>query len=60
MLNLKSASFIVIMLSQEGLPHVHLQKKPRLHFGESFTLRFCLRLEQAHCQAGASRAAWAT
>ena len=38
MVNLKSASFVVIMLEYEGLTHVHSQKKPRLHFGESFTL----------------------
>ena len=36
--NLKSASFIVIMLLHEGLTQVHSQKKPRLQFGESFTL----------------------
>ena len=37
--NLKSASFIVIMLSHEGLTHIHSQIKPRLLFGESFTLK---------------------
>ena len=37
--NLKSASFIIIMLLREGLTHIHSQKKPRLHFGESFTLK---------------------
>ena len=36
--NLKSASFAAIMLLHEGLTHVHSQKKPRLHFGKSFTL----------------------
>ena len=36
--NLKSASFVVIMLLPEGLTRVHSQKKSRLHFGESFTL----------------------
>ena len=36
--NLKSASFIVIMLLDEGLTHIHSQIKPRLHFDESFTL----------------------
>ena len=28
------------MLSHEGLTQIHSQKKPRLHFGESFTLKF--------------------
>ena len=36
MVNLKSASFVLIMLLQEGLSHIHSQKKPGLHFGESF------------------------
>ena len=36
--NLKSASFIVNILLHEGLTHIHSQKKPRVHFGESFTL----------------------
>ena len=36
--NLKSAYFIVIMLLHNGLTHIHSQKKPRLHFGESFAL----------------------
>ena len=36
--NLKRASFVVIMLLNEGLTHLHSQKKPRLHFGKSFTL----------------------
>ena len=31
--NLRSASFIVIMLLREGLTRVHSLKKPRLHFG---------------------------
>ena len=36
--NLKSASFVVIMLLHEGLTHTHSQKKkPRLHFVKSFT-----------------------
>ena len=26
------------MLLQEGLTHIHSQKKPKLHFGESFAL----------------------
>ena len=40
MIYLKSASFIVIMLSHKGLTHKHSQKKKklRLHFGKSFTL----------------------
>ena len=36
--NLKSASFVVIMLLHEGLTHLRSQKKPWLHFGKSFTL----------------------
>ena len=36
--NLKSASFVVIMLSPEGLTHINSQKKPRMRFGESFAL----------------------
>ena len=36
--NLKSASFVVIMLLNGRLTQVHSQKKPRLHFDESFTL----------------------
>ena len=36
--NLKSASFVVIMLLHEGLTHIHSQKKPRLRF----TLIKCL------------------
>ena len=39
MVNLKSASFIIIMLLHEGLSWVHSQKKPRLHFDKSFALR---------------------
>ena len=35
----KNASFVVIMLLPEGLTHIHSQTKPRLHFGESFTLK---------------------
>ena len=37
-LNLKSASFVVIMLLHKGLTHKHQQKKPRLHFDKSFAL----------------------
>ena len=36
--NLKSASSDVIMLLHEGLTHIQSQIKPRLLFGESFTL----------------------
>ena len=36
--NLKSASFIVIMLLHEGLTHIQSQIKPRLLFGKSWTL----------------------
>ena len=39
MVNLKSASFVIIMPLQEGLTHIHSQKQPRLHCGESFTLK---------------------
>ena len=38
MVNLKSGSFIIIMLLHEGLTRVRSQKKPRLHFADSFTL----------------------
>ena len=38
MVNLKSDTFVVIMLLNESLTRVHSQKKPRLHFGESFAL----------------------
>ena len=37
--NLKSASFVVIMLLHKGLTHIQSQIKPRLLFGESFTLK---------------------
>ena len=36
--NLKSASFVVIMFLHKGLTHIHSQKKPKLQFGESFTI----------------------
>ena len=36
--NLKSASFVVIVRIHEGLTHIQSQIKPRLLFGESFTL----------------------
>ena len=36
--NLKSASFVVIMHLPEGLTHIQSQIKPWLHFGEGFTL----------------------
>ena len=38
--NLKSASFIVIMLLHEGLTHIQSQIKPWLLFGKSFSLTF--------------------
>ena len=38
MVNLKSATFVVIMLLHEGLTHIQSQIKPPLLFGESFTL----------------------
>ena len=37
--NLKSGAFVVIMLKNERLTRVRSQKDPRLHFGESFTLK---------------------
>ena len=37
--NLKSASFLEIVLSHEGLTHIQSQIKPLLLFGKSFTLR---------------------
>ena len=36
--NLKSASFIAIMLLHEGLTHIQSKIKPWLLFGESFAL----------------------
>ena len=36
--NLKSASFVVIMDLHQGLTHIQSQIKPRLLFDESFTL----------------------
>ena len=38
MVNLKSALLIVIMLFHKGLTHIQSQIKPRLLFGECFTL----------------------
>ena len=38
MVNLKSASFVVIMLLHKGLTHIQSQIKPWLLFGESFSL----------------------
>ena len=38
MVNLKSGTFVVIMLLNKHLTQVHSQKDPRFHFGESFTL----------------------
>ena len=37
--NLKSASFVVIMLLHKGLTHIQSQIKLWLIFGESFALR---------------------
>ena len=42
MVNLKSASFIVIMLLHEVLIHIQSQIKPWLLFGERFTLSHLL------------------
>ena len=36
--NLKIASFVVIMLLHEGLTHIQSQIKPWLLFGENYTL----------------------
>ena len=36
--NLRSASFVIIMLLQKGLTDIHSQIKPSFLFGESFTL----------------------
>lgn len=38
MVNLKNASFVIIMLSPEGLTHIQSQIKPRLLCGEHFAL----------------------
>ena len=38
MVNLKSASFVIIMFLHEGLTHIQSQMKPWLLFRESFTL----------------------
>ena len=40
--NLKSASFVVIMLLHEGLTHIQSQIKPQLLFGESFAISYNL------------------
>ena len=37
MVNLKSASFVIIMHLPEGFTHIQPQMNPWLHFGESFT-----------------------
>ena len=47
--NLKSASFVVIMLLHEGLTHIQSQIKPRLLFGESFALRETHREWKEYC-----------
>ena len=36
--NLKSASFVIIMRLHEGLTNIYSQKEPRFHFGKSFAL----------------------
>ena len=38
--NLKSASLVVTMHLHEGLTQIQSQIKPRLFFGESFTLKY--------------------
>ena len=38
--NLKSASFVVIMLLHEGLTHIQSQINPWLLFGENFAFSF--------------------
>ena len=40
MVNLKSASFIVIMHLHEGLTHIQSQVNPQLLFGKSFVLNY--------------------
>ena len=46
--NLKSASIVVIMLSHEGLTHIHSQIKPQMLFGESFTLKCANNILKCH------------
>ena len=43
--NLKSASFVVIMLLHKGLTHIQSQIKPWSLFGESFTLKGVMILQ---------------
>ena len=43
MVNLKSASFVIIMLLLEGLTHIQSQIKPQLLIGESFALSIVLK-----------------
>ena len=45
-LNLKSASFVVML---RRYVFTHSQKKPRLHFGESFTLSIKFMAQLFHC-----------
>ena len=47
MVNLKSASLVLIMLLHEGLTRMHSQKEPKLHFGESFTLSEFLKRQKS-------------
>ena len=49
--NLKSASFVVIMLLHEGLTHIQSQIKPRLLSGESFTLMGQAQEQRVQTQA---------
>ena len=49
--NFKGASFIVTMLLHKGLTHTHSQIKPRLLFGESFTLRICTNTSNNWCNS---------
>ena len=40
------------MLLHEGLTHIHSQKKPKLHFGESFALRYVDNLRNVDINTG--------
>ena len=46
MVNLKSASFVVVMLLNEGLTNIQSQIKPWLLSGESFTLSHYLSQDE--------------
>ena len=52
--NLKSASFVVIMLLHKGLTHIQSQIKPWLLIGESFTLMHALQLRAPVLKQGNS------